>query len=137
MGDDELDVVRRNSAAFSRMDVDAMMEFYAPDAVVDDRRRVSMGTFRGHDELRPYYLSIFHSAAELHEELRVVAHRDGVVVADCELRGRLADAPALAPEVVVPYGLVLRFRDGRISELELWESGADALDASGLDGEQV
>ena len=66
MGGDEVDVVRRNSAAFSRMDVDAMMEFYAPDAVVEDRRRVSIGTFRGHDELRPYYLSIFHSAAELH-----------------------------------------------------------------------
>ena len=37
----------------------------------------------------------------------------------------------------MPYGLVLRFRDGRISELELYESGADALDASGLRGEQV
>jgi ketosteroid isomerase-like protein len=31
-------VVRANSAAFSRMDVEAMMEHYAPDAVVVDRR---------------------------------------------------------------------------------------------------
>jgi ketosteroid isomerase-like protein len=139
MGDDDLAVVHANSAAFSRMDVDAMMELYAEDAVVVDRRRVSMGTFRGHDELRPYYLSIFHSAAELYEDLAVLASRDGVVVTHCEVRGRLAEAPALAPEVVVPYGLIVRLRDGRIAEIELYESGADALDASGLPapGEQV
>src|SRR5215217_6411036 len=139
MGGDELGVVRANSEAFSRMDVDAMMELYAPDAVVVDKRRFSLGTFRGHDELRPYYLSIFHSAAELHEDLVVLAHRDDVVVAACELCGRLADAPAAAPEVVVPYGLILRFRDGKIAELELFESGDDALAASGLEeqGDQV
>jgi ketosteroid isomerase-like protein len=136
MGGDDVDVVRANSAAFSRMDLDAMMHLYAADAVVVDKRRVSIGTFRGHDELRPYYLSIFHSASELHEDLRVMAHGDGVVVADCELRGRLADAPAMAPEVVVPYGLLLRLRDGLIEELELYESGDEALEASGL-GEQV
>ena len=128
-------VVQANSAAFSRMDVDAMMALYAPDAEVVDRRRVSMGTFRGHGELRPYYLSIFHSASELHEELRVLAHRDGIVVADCELRGRLAEAPVSTPDVVVPYGLVLHLRDGKIRLLELYESGEDALAESGLGGE--
>jgi ketosteroid isomerase-like protein len=132
MSGDELSVVHANSAAFSRMDVDAMMALYAEDAVVVDKRRAGMGTFRGHEELRPYYLSIFHSASELHEDLTVLAAADGVVVTDCELRGRLADAPALAPEIVVPYGLILRFRDGRIAELELHETGADALEASGL-----
>jgi ketosteroid isomerase-like protein len=132
MGGDDLAVVHANSAAFSRMDVDAMMELYAPDAVVEDQRRVSVGMFQGHDELRPYYLSIFHSAREIHEDLRVLAHRDGVVVAGCELRGRLADAPASASEITVPYGLVLHLIDGRIQRLDLYESGEDALAASGL-----
>jgi hypothetical protein len=36
---------------------------------------------------------------------------------------------------VVPYGLILRFREGKIAELELYENGADALDASGLRAE--
>ena len=137
MRDDDIEVVKSNSAAFSRMDLDAMMELYAPDAEVVDCRRVSLGTFRGHDELRPYYLSIFHSASELHEELRVLAYRDGVVVTDCELRGRLADAPVTAPEVVVPYGLIIHMRDGKIQRLELYENGADALAESGLPGEDV
>ena len=127
-------VVKANSVAFSRMDVDAMMELYAPGAVVIDRRRVSMGTFRGHGELRPYYLSIFHSASQLHEDLRVVAARGTVVVADCELRGRLANAAAHVPDVVVPYGLLIEVLDGRIARLELFESGDDALAESGIDG---
>lgn len=135
MGGDELAVVHANSAAFSRMDIDAMMEHYASDAIVVDERRVSLGTFQGHDQLRPYYLSIFHSAAELHEELRVIAHRDHLVVAACELRGRLADAPAMAAELTVPYGLVLHVRDRKIERLELYESGDDALAASGLQAE--
>lgn len=129
---DPLDVVRSNSAAFSRMDVEAMLAFYAEDAEMADLRRVSLGTFRGHDELRAYYLSIFHSASELHEELRVIAHRGGTVVTDCELRGRLAAAPARTADIVVPYGLVHDVRDGLIARLELHESGEDALAASGL-----
>ncbi|MDQ3739581.1 MAG: nuclear transport factor 2 family protein [Actinomycetota bacterium] len=128
------DVVRANSAAFSRMDVDAMLGFYAEDAVMVDRRRVSMGTFRGHDELRAYYLSIFHSATELHESLDVLAERGPVVVAGCELRGRLAGAPARAADVVVPYGLLLEVRDGRIVRLELHESGEHALAAADDEG---
>jgi ketosteroid isomerase-like protein len=129
-------VVKANSAAFSRMDIDAMMELYAPDAVVVDRRRVSMGTFRGHGELRPYYLSIFHSASELHEALEVVAERDGIVVAACELRGRLAGAAAHVPDVVVPYGLVIEVRDGLIARIALDESGDEALDESGIAGSE-
>jgi ketosteroid isomerase-like protein len=131
-GGDPVAVVRANSVAFSRMDVDGMLALYAEDAEVVDRRRVSLGTFRGHDELRAYYLSIFHSASEMHEDLRVLAVSGGMVVAGCELRGRLAAAPARAADVVVPYGLVLDVRDGRIARLEVYEDGDDALAASGL-----
>ena len=127
MGGDPVAVVLTNSAAFSRMDVDAMLALYAEDAVVTDRRRVSMGTFRGHEELRAYYLSIFHSASELHETLEVLAHDGDVVVAGCELRGRLAGGPSGAPDVVVPYGLVIEIRDGRIAHMDLHETGDDAL----------
>lgn len=116
-----------NNAAFSRMDVDGMLELYAPDAIVVDRRRVSLGTFTGHGELRPYYLSIFHSADSLAEDLSVLADEDGVVVAHCLLRGRLAGAPLGAADVEAPYGLVIHVRGGRIARLEIFEDGEDAL----------
>ena len=132
MPPDPVAVVKANNNAFSRMDVDAMLAFYAPDAEVVDRRRISLGSFRGHDELRAYYLSIFHSASELREDLTVLAHEDGRVVTGCQITARLAAAPATSAEVVVPYGLVIDVHDGRITRLELHESGEDALESSGL-----
>jgi ketosteroid isomerase-like protein len=141
MAGEARDVVLANNDAFSRMDVDRMLRLYARDAVVVDRRRVSIGSFVGHDELRPYYLSIFHSADSLHEELRVLEEEEeaGVVICDCELRGRLAGAPAGASDVTVPYGLVIEVRDGLIARLEIHETGADALASrsEGESGDQV
>lgn len=126
-------VVMANSAAFSRMDVEAMLAHYAADAEVVDHRRVSLGSFRGHEELRAFYLSIVHSASELFEEITVLAQRGGSVVVACELRGRLAAAPARTADVVVPYGMVVEVADAKIRRLELHESGEDALAAAGIE----
>jgi hypothetical protein len=124
MHGDDVEVVLANSDAFSRMNVDRMLRLYARDAVVVDRRRVSMGAFVGHDELRPYYQSIFGSAESLHENLEVLSAEDGIVVAECELHARL---PSHTAEVTVPYGLVIEVRGGLIARLEIHESGAAAL----------
>src|SRR3954447_2195463 len=62
-----------------------MLAYYAPDAVVVDQRPHGLGSFSGHDELRNYYLSIFHSVDAMREHLEVLAHQDGTVVAHCEL----------------------------------------------------
>lgn len=129
---DPLDVVRANNAAFSRRDVDGMLALYAPDAVVADRRKMGLlGTFHGHDELRDYYLGIFHAASTMTETLEVLAHRGGVVVCDCELRGRLASDPD-GREMAAPYGLVVRIDGGLIQRLEIFDDGRDALTESGL-----
>jgi ketosteroid isomerase-like protein len=126
-----LEVVQANNAAFSAMDVDAMLELYAPDAQVLDRRRVSMGTFTGHDELRAYYLSIFHSAETLRETLEVLGERDGVVAAHCELWGRLAGDVA-GSGITVTYGLAIWVADGRITRLEIAEDPEHARELAGL-----
>jgi ketosteroid isomerase-like protein len=127
----DLDVVRANNAAFSARDVDGMLRCYAPDAVVEDRRRVGFGSFRGHDELRAYYRGIVDSACELHEDLEVLAAAGGVVAAHCRLRGRLASDPT-GPEVGAEYGLVLRIEDGLIARLDVCEDGDHALELSGV-----
>jgi len=129
--DDASSVVLANNRAFSAMDVDAMLAFYASDAVVVDRRRVATGTFTGHEELRAFYSSIFHSASELREDIRIVAERDGLVVADCELCGQLATDPT-GPTVTIVYGLLVRVEDGLIRHLDITEDGDHALEISGL-----
>ena len=126
-----LEVVQANSAAFSAMDVDAMLALYAPDATVVDRRRVSMGTFSGHDELRAYYLSIFHSAAELTETIAVYGEGGGVVALHCELVGRLPGAVA-GSTVSVTYGLAVRVSDGLIAHIDVAEDGAHARELLAL-----
>src|SRR3712207_2335003 len=116
---DPVDVVRANSAAFSGQDVDGMLRCYAPDAVVRDQRHGGLlGSFTGHDELRTYYLGIFHMARWLREDLQVLAVDGDVVVADCELHGQLA-ADADGREMVAPYGLLMRISDGLIRELDI------------------
>lgn len=90
MSEADIALVLKNSAAFSARDVDGMLRCYAPDAEVVDRRRFGFGSFTGHAELRTYYEGIVGSAADLHEELRVLEAADGIVVADCELSGHLA-----------------------------------------------
>ena len=126
-----VDVVTANNAAFSAMDVDAMLALYAPDAVVTDRRRVSMGTFAGHDELRAYYLSIFHSAEELRETLEVVGQGGDRVAAACELYGRLTGSVE-GSGVTVTYGLAIVVSDGLITHMEIAEDGDHARELAGL-----
>src|SRR3954463_9204649 len=91
------EVVRANSSAFSRRDENGMLEFYAPDAVVIDRRAVGWGEFRGHDAMRSYYLGLFDNADELHEDLEIVSDEDDVIVASCRVTARLAGQPESPP----------------------------------------
>jgi ketosteroid isomerase-like protein len=131
MSEAELAVVHANNRAFCSRDVDRMLRCYHPDAVVVDRRRVGFGSFRGHDELRAYYRSIVDSAAELNEDLEVLAAAGGVVVAHCVLRGRLASDPT-GPEVGAEYGLLVRVEDGLITKLDVCEDGEHALELGGV-----
>src|SRR4051794_5585454 len=87
------EVVQANSRAFSQRDVESMLSFYAPDAVVIDRRPVGWGEFRGHDALRSYYQGLFDNVASVHEDLSVVSEDGAVVVAACLLTAELAGQP--------------------------------------------
>ncbi len=129
---DPVEVVRGNSAAFSAQDVDGMLANYAEDAVVRDLRHGGLlGSFTGHDELRTYYLGIFHMARWMREDLEVLAASGETVVADCELHGQLAADPD-GREMTAPYGLLIRFRGGLIQELDIYGDGREALEVSGL-----
>jgi ketosteroid isomerase-like protein len=121
----EAEVVHANSRAFSRRDVEAMLELYAPDAVVTDRRSVGWGEFRGHDALRSYYQGLFDNVAELREDLEIVSEDGGVIVADCRLTARLIDPPD-ADEVAFAYALRITMAGGLIAAMEIHENARAA-----------
>jgi ketosteroid isomerase-like protein len=119
------ETVTANSRAFGRRDIDAMLEFYAPDAVVTDRRAVGWGPFRGRDEVRDYYEGIFDNVSELHEDFRVVSDEGDVIVADCHLRARLVDPPD-SDEVEFRYALRIALANGLITAMDIYENVAAA-----------
>jgi ketosteroid isomerase-like protein len=124
-----VDVVLANSAAFSRRDVEAMLEFYAPDAVAIDRRQVGWGEFRGHDALRSYYQGLFDNAAWLREDLELVSEQGDTLVVSCRLTAGLVDPPE-AGEVSFDYALRIRLAGGLIVSIEIYDD-AQAAAASG------
>lgn len=123
-----VETVQANSRAFSRRDADAMLELYAPDAVVVDRRAVGWGEFRGADALRSYYQGLFDNAEDLHEQLDVVSEDGDTIVASCRLTARLAGQPA-APEVTFDYALRIRLVDGLIASIDIYEDAGAAAAA--------
>ena len=124
-----VEVVRANNEAFSRRDVDAMLELYAPDAVVTDRRSVGWGEFRGHDALHSYYQGLFDNASELREELEVVSEAGDEVITACRLTARLAGQPDADP-VSFEYALRIRFAQGKIASMDIYASPEAAAAAA-------
>jgi ketosteroid isomerase-like protein len=127
-----VDVVLASNAALNRRDVPAMLANYAPDATVDDHRQVSLGSFRGHDQLHALYSGLVGAAAEFTERVAFLAVDGGVVVAACEVQARLAD-DATGRLIGAEYGYVATVREDRIASLVLFDDGAAALAASGLE----
>jgi ketosteroid isomerase-like protein len=115
-----LEVIRANSGAFSRRDVAAMLAFYAPDAVVTDRRAVGWGEFRGHDALRSYYQGLFDNAAAMREELEVVSEEGDLVIASCRLVARIAGHDD-AGEMSFDYALRIRMAGGLIASIDIYD----------------
>jgi ketosteroid isomerase-like protein len=120
-----LDTIRANSAAFSRRDVDAMLEFFTPDAVVLDRRPIGWGEFRGHAALRSYYQGLFDNVESMHEELEVVADEGETVVAACRLSVRLAGQTG-ADQVAFDYALRIGMSGRLIASIEIYDDVAAA-----------
>ena len=123
------EVVRANSAAFSARDVDGMLAFFAPDAVVIDRRAVGWGEYQGHDALRSYYLGLFDNADALREDLEIVSDADDVIIASCRVAAHLAGQPD-TPPVEFTYALRIALAGGLIASMEIYED-ADAAARGG------
>ena len=114
------DIARANSAAFSRRDLEAMLDLFAPDAVASDERPNGWGEYRGKDMVRSYYQGIFDQVAAVDERFEVVHDEDDVVIAACHLTVDLTDPPD-APPLTFDYALRLAFRDGLITSIQIHE----------------
>ena len=122
----DVEVVLGNNAAFNRRDLDGMLAYYAPDAVVLDRRPGGFGEYHGAEALRAYYGGIFDNTVELAEDLEIVASPGGFVVADCRTRAGLVSEMG-SGEFTTDYALLVDVRDGLITRLEVYPDADSAL----------
>ena len=122
----DVEVVLGNNAAFNRRDLDGMLAYYAPDAVVLDRRPGGFGEYHGTEALRAYYGGIFDNTVELAEEIEIVSADAGFVVADCRTRAGLVSEMG-SGEFTTEYALLMDIRGGLIVRLEVFPDPDAAL----------
>src|SRR4051812_23494559 len=123
------DVLLAVNAAFSRRDAQAMVERFAPDAVVTDHRQGGLGSWRGHDELLAYYAGICDSARQLREHIEIVHEQGDVVIADCVFDAQLSEDGG-PDEFSLPYAISVVVRDDLIHELGVHQDVAAATQAA-------
>jgi ketosteroid isomerase-like protein len=123
------EIALANNAAFSRQDVDAMLELHKPDALVVDRRDVGFGEFRGHGAIRAYYEGLFDNTASVQEDMEVVQSDGDVVIASCHVRAELAGQAGEPAAVTFDYALRVEVEGEMIASLEIYPDVAAAAAA--------
>jgi ketosteroid isomerase-like protein len=129
MGGSDRELVREAFEAFSRDDIDAVLELCAPDVVVRDPQRTGT-TFRGPDGLRRFfeewmenweeYRSEPVELTEIGDAILVRAHQTG--------RGKLSGI-----EITQDLFVTLRLRDGKFVEYGIYTSREDAVASMAAD----
>jgi len=131
MAQENVEIVRRATEAYSRGDLDGTLESWAPNALLDwsNSRGLDAGVVRGRDEIRRYmarFLELFEEVRIEFEDLTEV--KEGVVVADNLARVRGRDGI----ETQARSTWLITIQDGQQTSLTLYQTRAEALEAAGL-----
>ena len=132
MSHENVEIVCRSTEAYNRGDFDGMLEYWAPDAVLDWSRSHGLDArvFRGHNEIRVFIQRLTGSFESARIELvdPPVELEDGLVIAEnvAYLEGRDGI------EVQARSAWLVTFRDGKQTSLTLYQTKREALEAAGL-----
>jgi len=132
MSQENVEIVRRSTAAYNRRDLDGWLEDWAPDAVVDwsNARVFDAGVYRGHREIRAFAEEFLGTWDEVRIEIvdGPVEVRDGLLIAEnvAYVRGRDGI------EVQARSAWLITIRDGEQTSLTLYQTKQEALEAAGL-----
>jgi ketosteroid isomerase-like protein len=111
---DLMELVRRSVETASKRDVDAIMAFYAPDAVWD-MSPLGMGTFEGQAAVRTFIEDWFASYEEWDlQAVEVQLLGNGVTFGVLVQKGRPVGSSG---EVQLRYASVTAWEDGRIERI--------------------
>jgi ketosteroid isomerase-like protein len=132
MSQENVEIVRRNTDAYNRGDLDGLLENWAPDAVVDwsRSRGFDAGVFRGHDAIRAHWQRLLEAFDEVRIELvdPIEEVEDGLLVV--ENLGYLRGRDGI--EVQTRSAWLVTIRDGQTASFALYQTKQEALEAAGL-----
>ncbi len=131
MSEERAEKVLRGFAEYNSGDIDAALAEWAHDAVWDwsNSRGFDAGVFRGHDEIRAFWLRFRAAFEEVRfEVLDLVELDDDLYIAEnvAYIRGRDGI------ELQTRSAWLVRFRGGEQTSLTLYQTKQDALDAAAL-----
>ena len=130
MSQENVEIVRRDIAARSARDWVVLAEIWHPD--IELELVAGAGTFRGLDEIRPF----FETLSNLYSEYRVEADEiidagDRVLTVE-RIGGRGLKDSDVATWVEDKVSRLISFKDGRVWRIKEFRSRDHALKAAGL-----
>jgi ketosteroid isomerase-like protein len=130
MSQENIELVRRGTDAYNRRDVDAILDSWASDAVLDwsNSRGFEAGVYRGHAEIRAFVQRFLAAFAKVRIELDdPIEVEEGRLVVEnvTHLRGRDGI------EVKARSAWVITTRDGEQTSLTLYQTLQEAREAAG------
>jgi ketosteroid isomerase-like protein len=132
MPQENVEMVRRAFDAYNRRDLDAILENWAPEAVVDwsNSRGFDAGVYRGHHEIGSFWERFLATWDEVRLELpdEPIEVEDGLLIVEnvAYLRGRDGI------EVQARSAWLITIRDGEQTSLTLYQTKREALEAAGV-----
>jgi ketosteroid isomerase-like protein len=132
MSQENVDVVRDQFEATNERDFPRAMSYYAEDVelVVAPNAFLRGGTFKGREAVGQWFGDWFSTFdAGYHFDIEETRDLGDVVFLRASHRGRGRTSGA---EVHGQTGYLYTVRDGRIARVELYATGAEALEAAGL-----
>lgn len=115
--DDILALIARRADAWRRLDVDALVADYAPDAVVESP--LAGGTTHGLEQIKQVfqtYFTAFPDLAMADGEVLVDGSRAAVMATFTGTdRGGFMGMAATGREVIIPVVFLYEFKDGKIA----------------------
>jgi ketosteroid isomerase-like protein len=127
MGGSDREIVRIAFEAFSRGDIDAVLELCDPDVVVRDPERTGT-TFRGPDGLRNFFEEWLENWEEYRSEPVDLTESGGEILVHAIQAGK---GKLSGIELEQDLFMVLRLRDGKFVEYRLYTKREGALASMG------
>jgi ketosteroid isomerase-like protein len=128
--DDELEVARRAVAAIARLDVEGLLELCDEQVeFVPLLAAVEGGVWRGHQGVRDWLEETTAAFGTWRPEPEEFLSAPGavVVLGRTRFKGRFSEV-----ETHQKWGVVMRFREGKVASWRLYPDRAEALRAAGL-----